>query len=112
MAALDFMVSVASNTFIPSYDGKMAKLVEDRKRLVELIDIYENKTLSWDEFSVAVQVTHEGRMGQPTQRREIPDRPKEEDYFYANPHECFCHKTSCDDLLGGCSHKSTEEAIS
>lgn len=51
-------------------------------------------------------------MGQPTHRREIPDRPKEEDYFYANPHECFCDKTSCDDLLGGGSHNSTEEAIS
>lgn len=51
-------------------------------------------------------------MGQPTHRRENPDRPKEEDYFYANPHECFCDKTSCDDLLGGGSHNSTEEAIS
>lgn len=57
-------------------------------------------------------MTHEGRMGQPTHRRENPDRPKEEDYFYANPHECFCDKTSCDDLLGGGSHNSTEEAIS
>lgn len=32
MAALDFMVSVASNTFIPSYDGNMAKLVEGHRR--------------------------------------------------------------------------------
>ncbi|XP_022877666.1 O-fucosyltransferase 3-like [Olea europaea var. sylvestris] len=113
MAALDFMVSVASNTFIPTYDGNMARVVEghrrylgfkktihlDRKRLVELLDLHQNGTLSWNEFSVAVRQVHERKMGQPARRR-IADKPKEEDYFYANPRECFCKSTSCDDLLG------------
>ncbi|KAF4396770.1 hypothetical protein F8388_004738 [Cannabis sativa] len=113
MAALDFMVSVASNTFIPTYDGNMAKLVEghrrflgfkrtvllDRRKLVELLDMQQNGTLSWDEFTVSVQSVHEKRMGQPSRRRVIADRPKEEDYFYANPQECLCERRSCDDLI-------------
>ncbi|KAH8496629.1 hypothetical protein H0E87_019391 [Populus deltoides] len=114
MAALDFMVSIASDTFIPTYDGNMAKVVEghrryrgfkktillDRKRLVELLDLHQNGTLSWNEFAVAVGSAHEKRMGQPTRRRVIADKPKEEDYFYANPQECLCEGANCDDLLG------------
>lgn len=114
MAALDFIVSVASNTFVPTYDGNMARLVEghrrylgfkrtiqlDRKTLVELVDLHLNGTLSWNEFSAAVKLAHEGRMGQPTRRRVILDKPKEEDYFYANPQECLCEGASCGDLLG------------
>lgn len=114
MAALDFIVSVASSVFIPTYDGNMAKLVEghrrylgfrktvqlDRRKLVELIDLHQNGTLSWEEFSVSLRSTHERRMGQPTGRSVDVDKPKEEDYFYANPYECFCDRTSCDDLLG------------
>ncbi|KAL3511096.1 hypothetical protein ACH5RR_030497 [Cinchona calisaya] len=114
MAALDFIVSVASNTFVPTYDGNMARVVEghrrylgfkktiqlDRKRLVELLDLHHNGTLSWNEFSIAVRLAHESRMGQPARRRVLIDKPKEEDYFYANPQECLCEGTNCDDLLG------------
>ncbi|XP_031262327.1 rhamnogalacturonan I rhamnosyltransferase 1 [Pistacia vera] len=114
MAALDFMVSTASNTFIPTYDGNMAKVVEghrrylgfkksvllDRRKLVELVGMHQNGTLSWNEFSVALRLAHEKRLGQPTWRKEIADKPKEEDYFYANPQECLCEERNCDDLLG------------
>uniref|UniRef100_A0A5B6YW24 O-fucosyltransferase family protein n=1 Tax=Davidia involucrata TaxID=16924 RepID=A0A5B6YW24_DAVIN len=114
MASLDFMVSTASNIFVPTYDGNMAKLVEghrrylgfkktiqlDRKRLVELLNLHQNRTLSWDEFTVAVRLAHEKRMGQPSRRKVIVDKPKEEEYFYANPQECFCQSTNCDDLVG------------
>uniref|UniRef100_A0A7N0UE84 O-fucosyltransferase family protein n=1 Tax=Kalanchoe fedtschenkoi TaxID=63787 RepID=A0A7N0UE84_KALFE len=103
MAALDYLVSLESDIFVPTYDGNMAKVVEghrrylgykktillDRKVLVQLIDQYNNGSMSWDEFSSAVKESHSSRMGNPIKRLVIPDRPKEEDYFYANPEECL-----------------------
>ncbi|GMI99104.1 RG-I rhamnosyltransferase 1 [Hibiscus trionum] len=103
MAALDYLVAIESDIFVPTYDGNMAKVVEghrrflgfkktillDRKLLVKLIDQYHNGLLSWDEFSDTVKEVHSNRMGNPKKRAAIPDRPKEEDYFYSNPHECL-----------------------
>lgn len=103
MAALDYLVAIESDVFIPTYDGNMAKVVQghrrylgyrktillDRKRLVELLDQHHNGTLNWDEFSLAVRQVHNDHMGKPTRRRVISERPKEEDYFYANPEECL-----------------------
>ncbi|KAE9619965.1 hypothetical protein Lal_00040328 [Lupinus albus] len=103
MAALDYLVSLESDMFIPTYDGNMAKVVEghrrflgfrktiipDRRLLVRLIDRYTNGSLSWDEFSLLVKKSHFNRMGNPKRRVTILDRPKEEDYFYANPEECL-----------------------
>ncbi len=145
-AALDYMVSVASNVFIPTYYGNMAKVVEghrrycfclplcfcpisdrfylnsfaetrgehewmhdfncgflvnrymgfqktiilDHKGIVNLVDQYMNKTINWENFSIAIQQSHQNRMGIPTVREVIPGQPKEEDYFYANPQECLC----------------------
>ncbi|KAK4747234.1 hypothetical protein SAY87_026271 [Trapa incisa] len=103
MAALDYLVSLESDIFVPTYDGNMAKVVEghrrylgfkktillDRKLLVELIDQYDSGLLSWDQFSSAVKIFHSNRMGGQSKRLAISDRPKEEDYFYANPYECL-----------------------
>uniref|UniRef100_A0A1D1YRK8 O-fucosyltransferase family protein n=1 Tax=Anthurium amnicola TaxID=1678845 RepID=A0A1D1YRK8_9ARAE len=103
MAALDYLVSLESDIFVPTYDGNMAKVVEghrrylgfkktillDRKLLIELIEQYNNGSLGWAEFSTSVKAAHSSRMGSPTKRVVIPDRPKEEDYFYANPQECL-----------------------
>ncbi|KAF5807334.1 putative GDP-fucose protein O-fucosyltransferase [Helianthus annuus] len=108
MAALDYLVSLESDIFVPTYDGNMAKVVEghrrylgfkktillDRKLLVELIDKYTTNSMSWDEFSSAVKEAHANRMGNPIKRLIIPDRPKEEDYFYANPEECLQQPSS------------------
>ncbi|KAA0058020.1 GDP-fucose protein O-fucosyltransferase [Cucumis melo var. makuwa] len=103
MSALDYLVSLESDIFVPTYDGNMAKVVEghrrflgfkktillDRKVLVDLIDQYNRELLNWDEFSTAVKEAHANRWGSPTKRLVIPDKPKEEDYFYSNPEECL-----------------------
>ena len=65
-----------------------------------LLDLHQNGTISWSEFEASVRQAHNKRMGQPTHRRVIPDKHKEEDYFYANPQECLCERANCDDLLG------------
>lgn len=103
MAALDYLVSLESDIFVPTYDGNMAKVVEghrrylgyrktfllDRKLLVELIDRYNHGSMDWDEFSSSVESSHVNRTGKPVRRTVMMDRPKEEDYFYANPQECL-----------------------
>ncbi|GAV79533.1 O-FucT domain-containing protein [Cephalotus follicularis] len=103
MAALDYLVSVKSDIFVPTYGGNMAKVVEGHRRwlgfmvtisldrlvLVNLIDRYKNGSMKWDEFSLSVKKAHADRMGSPTKRLQIPGKPKEEDYFYANPQECL-----------------------
>ena len=61
----------------------------NRKLLVALIDQYHDGILNWNEFSSAVKEVHADRMGGATKRLVMPDRPKEEDYFYANPEECL-----------------------
>ncbi|PWA82322.1 O-fucosyltransferase family protein [Artemisia annua] len=79
----------------------MAKLVQGhrRRKLVELIDLHQNGTISWNEFSDAVKSSHETRMGQPKHRTIIAEKPKEEDYFYANPVECFCDMANCSNFI-------------
>ncbi|XP_066319416.1 rhamnogalacturonan I rhamnosyltransferase 1-like [Miscanthus floridulus] len=103
MAALDYLVSLESDIFVPTYDGNMAKVVEghrrymgfkktillDRKLIVELVDQYTSGSLRWDEFASLIKAVHSNRMGSAATRPAIPDRPKEEDYFYANPQECL-----------------------
>lgn len=61
----------------------------DKLVLISLIDQYKNGTLSWDEFSQTVKATQASLMGNPSQRLQFPGKPKQEDYFYANPQECL-----------------------
>jgi rhamnogalacturonan I rhamnosyltransferase len=69
--------------------GFKKTILLDRKVIVELVDQYKSVSLRWDEFSSLIKAVHANRMGSATARTVIPDRPKEEDYFYANPEECL-----------------------
>lgn len=69
--------------------GFKKTILLNRRLLVGLIDQYNDGSLSWDEFSSIVKEVHADLMGNPKARVVIPDKPKEEDYFYANPHECL-----------------------
>lgn len=80
---------IAVLSFCFRYLGFKKTILLDRRLLVELIDQYNAGALSWDEFSSTVKEAHANRMGNPLKRLVIPDRPKEEDYFYSNPYECL-----------------------
>ncbi|XP_060212292.1 rhamnogalacturonan I rhamnosyltransferase 1-like [Lycium barbarum] len=103
MAAVDYIVSVSSDIFFPTYGGNMAHVVEghrrymgfqktikpNRKLLVKLIDKYRRGALSWQEFAILVKECHKNRVGNPAKRVVIPGKPKEEEYFWSNPQECL-----------------------
>ncbi|XP_019185850.1 PREDICTED: uncharacterized protein At1g04910-like isoform X2 [Ipomoea nil] len=105
MAALDYLVSLESDIFVPTYAGNMARVVEghrrylgfrktillDRKVIVHLTDQYNAGNITWDMFSNSMKETHRNRMGKPKTRLVITEKPKEEDNFYANPQECYSH---------------------
>lgn len=83
------LIIVITLQFLYRYLGFKKTILLHRQLLVDLIDQYNNGALNWDEFSSAVKEAHADRMGSPTKRLVILDKPKEEDYFYANPEECL-----------------------
>ncbi|OWM89435.1 hypothetical protein CDL15_Pgr024183 [Punica granatum] len=102
MAVIDYYVSLESDLSVPTDSRNMAQVLQghrrllgykltillDRMLLITLIDQYMNGTLNWDEFALLVKTAYADHMGKPAKRMEIPAKPNEEDYFYANPHEC------------------------
>ncbi|KAJ0973117.1 hypothetical protein J5N97_021076 [Dioscorea zingiberensis] len=112
-AAIDYIISVESDVFVPSYTGNMARAVEghrrylghrktinpDRKGLVELFDKIEKGELKEDStLSSLVIRMHKSRQGAPRKRYgSLPgmkgrNRLRTEESFYENPFpECICH---------------------
>ncbi|CAH8390839.1 unnamed protein product [Eruca vesicaria subsp. sativa] len=72
-------------------------LPNTRKFLVNLIDEYYQGLLSWEVFSTTVKAFHATRMGGggPKKRLVIPNKPNEEDYFYANTYHRCMNVLSC-----------------
>ncbi|XVF64819.1 hypothetical protein PTKIN_Ptkin09bG0197200 [Pterospermum kingtungense] len=116
LAALDYIVSVESDVFIPSYSGNMARAVEghrrflghrktispDRKGLVRLFDKIEKGLLKeGTKVSNRVIEIHKKLQGSPRRRRgPVPgtkgtDRFRSEEAFYVNSlPDCLCRKLS------------------
>ncbi|KAK2655565.1 hypothetical protein Ddye_008617 [Dipteronia dyeriana] len=99
MAILDFIVVVESDIFLATYGSNMTKDVEGhRKYLGFKTTILPN---TWDIVNLIdgmtspqlVKESHKDQMGKPITRLEIPDSPKDEDYFYSNPYECLPSST-------------------
>ncbi|KAF5798139.1 putative GDP-fucose protein O-fucosyltransferase [Helianthus annuus] len=117
-AALDYIISLESDVFIPTHSGNMARAVEghrrllghrktitpDRKGLVEIFDKLESGQLNEGaSLQHLVKHLHQKRQGAPRKREGAPDgirgraRYKAEESFYQNPYpECICrskHRT-------------------
>ncbi|KAL8492330.1 hypothetical protein ACS0TY_023809 [Phlomoides rotata] len=114
MAALDYIVSVESDIFIPTYSGNMARAVEghrrflghrktispDRKALVRLFDKIDGGTMKEGKnLARRVYEIHRRRQGSPRKRKgpvsgtKGTDRFRSEEAFYVNPlPDCLCHK--------------------
>ncbi|KAI3665025.1 hypothetical protein L6452_43641 [Arctium lappa] len=111
-AALDYMISLESDVFIPTHSGNMARALEghrrfvghrktvspDRKGLVDIFDKLESGQLKEGlTLQQLVEHLHEKRQGAPRKREGAPDgikgraRYKAEESFYQNPYpECIC----------------------
>ncbi|KAG8076829.1 hypothetical protein GUJ93_ZPchr0006g40579 [Zizania palustris] len=115
-AALDYIVSVESEVFIPSYSGNMARAVAghrrflghrktinpDRKALVRLFDKVDSGLLKEGErLSQRIINIHRKRQGSPRKRKgpvsgtKGSDRFRSEEAFYENPlPDCLCQADS------------------
>nr|XP_034916704.1 O-fucosyltransferase 7-like isoform X2 [Populus alba] len=116
LAALDYIVSVESDVFMPTYSGNMARAVEghrrflghrrtispDRKALVRLFDKIEQGKLKEGKYlSDHVIESHRKRQGSPRKRKgpisgtKGTDRFRSEEAFYVNPlPDCLCQGQS------------------
>ncbi|KAI5078332.1 hypothetical protein GOP47_0006003 [Adiantum capillus-veneris] len=114
LAALDYIVSVESDVFVPSYSGNMARAVEghrrflghrktispDRSQLVVLFDQLDQGLLQeGPQFSSVVVELHKRRQGAPRKRRgplagsKSWERFRTEEAFYTNPlPDCLCQR--------------------
>ncbi|KAK9010584.1 hypothetical protein V6N11_043466 [Hibiscus sabdariffa] len=116
-AALDYIVSLESDVFVPSYSGNMARAIEghrrflghrktispDRKGLVKLFNELERGNIKTSSFSELVWQMHKNRKGAPRKRKgpspgaKGKDRFRTEESFYENPY----HEVSSDPHLSG-----------
>ncbi|XP_074591407.1 O-fucosyltransferase 7-like [Curcuma longa] len=114
MAALDYIVSVESDVFIPSYSGNMARAVNghrrylghrrtitpDRKTLVRLFDKVDQGLRQGEKLPSIILEIHKKRQGSPRKRKGPAsgtrgmERFRSEESFYENPlPDCLCQRS-------------------
>ncbi|KMT09181.1 hypothetical protein BVRB_6g132840 [Beta vulgaris subsp. vulgaris] len=112
-AAIDYIISVESNVFIPSHSGNMARAVEGHRRFLEhkktitpdrqgLIEVFNKldsgQLVEGPTLTNIVKRMHRNRRGAPRKRNGPPlgikgrARFRYEESFYQNPYpECICN---------------------
>ncbi|XP_038685796.1 O-fucosyltransferase 37 [Tripterygium wilfordii] len=102
LAAIDYIVSLSSDVFIPSHGGNMGRALQGHRAYVGhrkyikpnkrfMIPFFEDSSLSDAEFGRIVRKLHRKTQGQP-----FPTNNKRDQDVTANPvPECMCkHKTA------------------
>ncbi|GFP98314.1 uncharacterized protein at1g04910 [Phtheirospermum japonicum] len=97
LAAIDYIVSLSSDVFIPSHGGNMGRAMQGHRAYVGhrkyikpnkrmMFPLLEDTTVSGEEFSRAMQKLHKYSQGQPEPRNKKLDRDV---LAYPVP-ECMC----------------------
>ncbi|KAF3788455.1 Uncharacterized protein EJ110_NYTH08702 [Nymphaea thermarum] len=103
LAALDYIVSVESDVFVPSYSGNMARAVEGHRRFLGLVHLFDKVDRgllkSPKKLSGLIIEMHKKRQGSPRKRKgplrgtRGMERFRSEEVFYENPlPDCICRK--------------------
>ncbi|MBA0602508.1 hypothetical protein Gorai_002688, partial [Gossypium raimondii] len=89
MAAMDYIVAIESDIFMPTFVGNMAVAVQGHRghSLLTLLLTMKFARFHHDEFSLLVKKIHEDRTGKRAKRKENPDHARQEDSFYSNPQD-------------------------
>ncbi|CAK7336670.1 unnamed protein product [Dovyalis caffra] len=101
LAAIDYIISLSSNVFIPSHGGNFGRVMQGHRAYVghrkhvrpnkrAMLPAFENSTFSSADFAGIIKMLHKKSQGQPEPRTNKRDRDV---IAYPVP-ECMCkHKT-------------------
>ncbi|TYI46314.1 hypothetical protein E1A91_D13G099000v1 [Gossypium mustelinum] len=87
MAAMDYIVAIESDIFMPTFVGNMAVAVQGHRGYYGFKPNNFTGQKAFDEFSLLVKKIHEDRTGKRAKRKGNPDHARQEDSFYSNPQD-------------------------
>ncbi|KAJ6374463.1 hypothetical protein OIU78_030056 [Salix suchowensis] len=85
LAAIDYIISLSSNVFIPSHGGNFGRVMQGHRAYAghkkhirpnkrAMLPVFENSTFSSDEFGRIIRMLHRKSQGQPEPRTNKRDR--------------------------------------